>query len=62
MDIALALNSLNAKVRSLSARDVGDGLASTTLTVEVRNLSELRQITAKLSAIAGVSSVTRTNC
>ena len=61
MDIATALNMLNAKVRSLSARDVGEGMASTTLTVEVENLAELKVIMARLSAIAGVSSVTRSN-
>ena len=61
MDIATALNMLNAKVRSLSARDLGDGMASTTLTVEVVNLAELKVIMARLSAIAGVTSVTRSN-
>ena len=61
MDIATALNMLNAKVRSLSARDLGDGLASTTLTVEVKDLAELKVIMARLSAIAGVSAVTRSN-
>ena len=61
MDIASALNMLNAKVRSLSARDLGDGMASTTLTVEVDNLAELKVIMARLSAIAGVKEVTRSN-
>ncbi len=61
MDIATALNMLGAKVRSLSARDLGDGLASTTLTVEVKDLAELKVIMARLSAIAGVSAVTRSN-
>jgi len=61
MDIATALNMLGAKVRSLSARDMGDGMASTTLTVEVENLAELKVIMARLSTIAGVSAVTRSN-
>ena len=61
MDIATALNMLGAKVRSLSARDMGDGMASTTLTVEVENLAELKAIMARLSTIAGVSAVTRSN-
>ena len=61
MDIATALNMLNAKVRSLSARDLGDGMASTTLTVEVVNLAELKVIMARLSAISGVTSVARSN-
>ena len=61
MDIATALNMLGAKVRSLSARDLGDGMASTTLTVEVVNLAELKVIMARLSAISGVTSVARSN-
>ena len=61
MDIATALNMLNAKVRSLSARDVGEGMASTTLTVEVADLAELKVIMARLATISGVSSVTRSN-
>ena len=43
MDIATSLNALNAKVRSLNARD-NDGVASVILTVEVKDLAELRTI------------------
>ena len=59
MDIATVLNSLNAKVRTLSSRAIGTGLALTVVTLEVKNVSELRYITNKLSTINGVSSVTR---
>ena len=58
MDIASALNSLNAKVRSLSAREIG-GLALTVVSLEVHDLSELRVIMNKLSSIPSVTSVTR---
>jgi len=61
MDIATALNSLNAKVRSLNARDLGDGMASAHLTVEVKNLDELKTIISRLSAVRSVTSVTRPN-
>ena len=61
MDIATALNSLNAKVRSLNARDLGDGMASAHLTVEVKNLAELKTIINRLSSVRGVTSVTRSN-
>ncbi len=61
MDIATALNSLNAKVRSLNARDLGDGMASANLTVEVKNLAELKTIINRLSSVRGVTSVTRSN-
>ena len=59
MDIATVLNSLNAKVRSLNARDLGDGMASANLTVEVKDLNELKMIINKLSSVRSVTSVTR---
>ena len=58
MDIATVLNSLNAKVRTLSARDTA-GVATTHITLEVRSLQELRTIMTKLSAVAGVTEVKR---
>ena len=61
MDIATVLNSLNAKVRSLNARDLGDGMASANLTVEVRDLAELKAIINRLSSVRGVTSVARSN-
>ena len=61
MDIATALNSLNAKVRSLNARDLGDGMASANLTVEVKDLTELRGIISRLSSVRSVTGVTRSN-
>ncbi len=59
MDIATILNALNAKVRTLSARDNVGGKALTTVTLEVKNASELKYIMSRLSSIPGVSSVTR---
>ena len=61
LDIALVLNSMNAKVRSFSARDVGHGLALAHLTLEVRNLAELRAIMARLGTINGVKEVLRSS-
>ena len=58
MDIATVLNSLNAKVRTLSARDTA-GQATTHVTLEVRSLAELRTIMNRLAAIPGVSEVKR---
>ena len=59
MDIATVLNALNAKVRTLSARDNVGGKALTTVTLEVKNAAELKYIMGRLSSIPGVSSVTR---
>jgi len=59
MDIATVLNTLNAKVRTLSARDNVGGHALTTVTLEVKNAAELKYIMGRLASIPGVSSVSR---
>ena len=59
LDIATALSSLNAKVHSLNARDTGGGLAVTTVTLEVRNLDDLKLIMNRIAAIRGVTEITR---
>ena len=59
MDIALVLNAMNAKVRSYSIRDIGGGLATANLTLEVKNLNELKNIMARLGAINAVKNVER---
>ncbi len=58
IDIATVLNGLSAKVRSLSSRENG-GITTTTVTLEVSSLTELRNIMNKLAAIRSVSEVTR---
>ena len=58
MDIATVLNSLNAKVRTLTARD-NAGTAITTVSLEARNLAELRYVMNRLASIPGVSQVVR---
>ncbi|NCC66673.1 MAG: bifunctional (p)ppGpp synthetase/guanosine-3',5'-bis(diphosphate) 3'-pyrophosphohydrolase [Clostridia bacterium] len=59
MDIATVLNSLSAKVLSLNARDL-DGVRSTaTVTLEVKNISDLETIISKLRTVSGVSEITR---
>ncbi|MBQ9046073.1 MAG: bifunctional (p)ppGpp synthetase/guanosine-3',5'-bis(diphosphate) 3'-pyrophosphohydrolase [Oscillospiraceae bacterium] len=59
MDVATVLNSLNAKVRTLTARDVEGNRSTATITVEVHSLNELRLIINRLSAIHGVYRVAR---
>ena len=59
MDVATALNALNAKVRTLTARDVDSGRSTITITVEVHDLAELRTIISRLSAIRGVIRISR---
>ena len=59
MDIATVLNALNAKVRTLSARDNDSGMAITNVTLEVKNVAELRQIMSRIRNISSVTQVTR---
>ena len=58
MDIATVLNSLNAKVRTLNARD-NNGTAQIYITLEVHNLAELHFVIGKLNQISGVTEVSR---
>ena len=59
MDIATVLNTLNAKVRTLSSRSLGSGLALTVVTLEVKNAGEVRYIMSRLSSVPSVTDVTR---
>ena len=59
LDIATILNSLNAKVRTLSARDTAGGNAITHVTLEVKSLNDLNYIMGRLSKVAGVTEVIR---
>jgi len=59
MDIATVLNSINARVRTLAAHDDGAGLAIVSVSLDVKNLTELRYIMGRLSSLPGVSSVER---
>ena len=59
MDIATVLNALNAKVRNLSSRDIGAGMALTIVSLEVKNAGALKYIMNRMASIPGVSSVIR---
>jgi GTP pyrophosphokinase len=59
MDVAAVLAALKLKVRSLSARDLGDNVSSVFITIEVSGRKELGTAMGKLSGINGVISVKR---
>lgn len=59
MDIATVLNSLNAKVRTLSARDNAAGAALISVSLETKNLTELKYIMNRIASVPGVSEVVR---
>ena len=60
LDVVTVLNSLSAKVTSLNARNVGKDKSTATVSIEVADTTELRNIMAKLKTIQGVSDVSRT--
>ena len=60
MDVATVLNSLNAQVHSVNAKDLpAQGLSVATVTVEVKNVDEVRTIINRLNTIKGVVEVLR---
>jgi GTP pyrophosphokinase len=59
MDIATVLNSMSAKVLSLNARDVGGGKSTAIITLEVKELADLKAIMARLATIVSVIEVMR---
>lgn len=59
LDIATVLNSLNAKVRTLSARTTVPGEALIVVTLEVKNSSDLKYIISRIASIPGVTNITR---
>ena len=58
MDIATILNVLNTKVRTINARDTGDKTI-VNITLETKDLDELRLIIGKLRGVKGVVEVRR---
>ncbi|MDL2300597.1 bifunctional (p)ppGpp synthetase/guanosine-3',5'-bis(diphosphate) 3'-pyrophosphohydrolase [Clostridiaceae bacterium OttesenSCG-928-D20] len=61
MEIATTLNSLSAKFKSLTARDISGGKSTATITLEVADIDELNRIIARLAAIKGVTDIQRSN-
>ena len=59
MDVATVLNSVNAKVHSLNARTTGLNFGVVTVTLEVKDATELKYITNRLTQIPGVMNVSR---
>ena len=59
MDIATILNSLNAKVRSLSAHDTGKGTSIAVILLDVHDRDELSAIMSKLQTIRGLREIAR---
>ena len=59
MDVATVLNTMNARVRGMTARDTGKGTSTATVTLDVKDTEELQNIINKLQAIRGIRSITR---
>lgn len=60
MDVATVLNSMNAEVHSMSAKDLpAQGLSIADITTKVKNVDEINAIMRKLGGINGVIEVMR---
>ena len=59
MDIATILNSLNARVRSLSAHDTGKGTSLAVIVIDVKDNEELQTIINKLQTIRALREISR---
>lgn len=61
MDVATILNTLKIKMTSLSAKDIGTGLSTVFLVLEVKNRDELGNAIARLSAVPSVIEIKRSD-
>ena len=61
MDVAAALTELGAKVHSLMARELGHGKAVMNVSLEVRDVQDLRQVTARVSTVPGITEISRSS-
>ncbi len=59
MDVATLFNTLKTKVRTLSARTIGDGQAIVSVSLDVKDLQELNTIMSRLMSVPAVTSVKR---
>lgn len=60
MDVATILNGLKIKMTSLAAKDLG-AVTTVSIVMEVKNREELNTAIARLSALAGVLEITRSD-
>jgi (p)ppGpp synthase/HD superfamily hydrolase len=61
VDVATALNALRLRMSSFNARDVGDGTASITIIIDVKNRDELVAAMAKIMTVSSVTDVRRSD-
>jgi len=59
VDVATILNSLQVRITSFSAREVGGGLVTVYVVVDVKNRDELISAMARLMSVSGVTDVRR---
>ncbi|MDD5796168.1 MAG: bifunctional (p)ppGpp synthetase/guanosine-3',5'-bis(diphosphate) 3'-pyrophosphohydrolase [Oscillospiraceae bacterium] len=58
-DVTIYLSNMHIFIHSLNSREVGDGKAMVTATIEVNGLNHLKGVISKLSDISGIISITR---
>ncbi len=58
-DVTIYLSNMHIFIHSLNSREVGDGKAMVTATIEVNGINHLKGVISKLSDIRGIISITR---
>lgn len=58
-DITIQLSLMHIDIHSLNSREIGNGKAVITATIDVNGMDHIKAITSKLSSINGVISITR---
>lgn len=59
LDLATALNTIKVRVRGLSARGTGSGMATASVNLEVTDLNQLNDAIGKLRGVPGVLEIRR---
>ncbi|MGN0454422.1 MAG: RelA/SpoT family protein [Ruminococcus sp.] len=58
-DVTIQLSNMHIFIHSLNSREVGDGKALITATIDVNGINHLKGVISKLSDISGIISITR---
>ena len=61
LDVATVMTSARAKITTMSAKPIGNGMALISLSFPVHDLAELENIRNRLRGISGVKNVRRGN-
>lgn len=58
-DVTIQLSNMHIFIHSLNSREIGDGKAMVTATIDVNGINHLKGVISRLSDISGIISITR---